>query len=122
LIQEGIRIAREANANNEKKYFILLIVTDGQIHDMDSAKAAIIEASTLPISIVVIGLGDEPTKEHFDQMRILDSDGKMLEFGDRIASRDIVQFVPYASASKSNELFIKELMAEVRIFLFVFLS
>lgn len=41
---------------NGKHYFILLILTDGVIADMRLTKSAIIEASKLPISIII---GDE---------------------------------------------------------------
>lgn len=34
-------------------YFVLLIITDGQISDLDQTKRAIISASALPISIII---------------------------------------------------------------------
>ena len=52
---------------------------------------AIIRASELPLSIVIIGLG----KADFSYMHYLDSDNSMLENSDgKKALRDIVQFVP----------------------------
>ena len=46
--------------------------------------------SKLPISIVIVGVGDGD----FDQMEFLDSDNKMLrDDKKRKAKRDIVQFV-----------------------------
>ena len=38
-------------------YQVLLIITDGIITDMDATKAAIIAASDLPMSIIIIGVG-----------------------------------------------------------------
>jgi hypothetical protein len=50
--------------NENQKYFILLIITDGVINDFEATKDEIVLASELPISIVIIGVGDE----NFDKM------------------------------------------------------
>ena len=39
-------------------YYVLLILTDGAIMDMSATTAAIIEASSLPLSILIVGVGD----------------------------------------------------------------
>ena len=39
------------------QYFILLIVTDGIITDMEQTKSAIVDAALLPISIIIVGVG-----------------------------------------------------------------
>ena len=36
-------------------YFVLLIITDGVITDLDDTKMAIIQASSLPLSIIIVG-------------------------------------------------------------------
>lgn len=54
-----------------------------------SVQAAIIEASSDPISIIIIGVGDAD----FSQMHQLDCDGGLLTHNRKTASRDIVQFV-----------------------------
>ena len=38
-------------------YFVLLIITDGVITDMPQTVQAIIYASSLPMSIIIIGVG-----------------------------------------------------------------
>ena len=38
-------------------YLILLIITDGIITDMDDTKHEIVKASSLPMSIIIIGVG-----------------------------------------------------------------
>ncbi|XP_063721552.1 copine-5-like [Symsagittifera roscoffensis] len=70
-------------------YFMLLIITDGAIVDLDATIEAVIEASHYPLSIIIIGVGDAD----FDSMEALDSDKAMLSSGNRVAARDIVQFV-----------------------------
>ncbi|KAH9425744.1 Copine-9 [Dermatophagoides pteronyssinus] len=73
-----------------KHYFILLIITDGIISDMHQTKNAIIDASKLPISIIIVGVGNAD----FAAMDELDSDDIRLSVNGRYAERDIVQFVP----------------------------
>ena len=70
-------------------YHILLIITDGVVSDIESTKSAIIEASQQPLSIVIVGVGNED----FSDMALLDSDDKLLQYGVEFAERDIVQFV-----------------------------
>ena len=50
---------------------MLLLLTDGVIHDMDDTKQLIVRLSDLPCSIIIIGVGDA----HFGMMEALDSDG-----------------------------------------------
>ena len=63
-----INICREYK--NSNKYFILLILTDGEIHDMIDSIIRIFECVFLPISIIIVGIGDAD----FTNMKILDGD------------------------------------------------
>ena len=58
--------------NGQNVYNILLILTDGAIHDMSKVKSLIVEASVLPTSIVIVGVGQS---DEFDLMEELDCDG-----------------------------------------------
>ena len=70
-----------------RTYYVLLILTDGEIHDMPETKRLIVEASKLPCSIIIVGVGNED----FDKMEELDSDEKILrDDKGRAAKRDIV--------------------------------
>lgn len=65
----------------------MLILTDGEIHDMDKTKDLLVQASQLPLSVIIIGVGDED----FELMRELDSDGKLLRSSNgHEALRDLV--------------------------------
>ena len=55
-----------------QQYFILLMLTDGAISDMQNTKLAIIAASKLPMSIIIVGVGGAD----FDAMDELDADDK----------------------------------------------
>ena len=66
---------------------MLLILTDGEIHDMDDVKDLVCRAADLPCSIIIVGVGNEA----FTMMEELDGDGEPLKNsrGYKI-SRDIV--------------------------------
>ena len=92
-----------------KTYFILLIMTDGTIHDFGLTKRLIVQASKLPCSIIIVGVGDND----FYQMYELDGDEGLLKDEDeRQAVRDIVQFVRLqdcTSKMKLSEEVLKEI-------------
>ena len=91
-IQYASRRASTRVSQDNQKYFILLILTDGavDIQDMPNTVDTIVAASGLPLSIVIGGVG----KANFDYMRYLDSDDTLLTTSDEVkAKRDIVQFV-----------------------------
>lgn len=101
---------------NGQHYFVLLIITDGIISDMHLTKRAIVNASSLPLSIIIVGVGDAD----FEAMDELDSDDVRLTVDGRYAERDIVQFVPLnkfltknGSTVKSQADLAKEVLAEI---------
>jgi vacuolar-type H+-ATPase subunit F/Vma7 len=51
-----------ASDPGNKSYFILLILTDGIINDMKDTINEIVEGSSLPISIVIVGIGNHDFK------------------------------------------------------------
>ncbi len=57
---------------------------------MDSTIASIVGAADMPFSVLIVGVGSAD----FTQMDTLDGDKQRLSSGGRVASRDIVQFVP----------------------------
>ncbi|XP_031408825.1 copine-3 [Meleagris gallopavo] len=89
-------VARFAAAATQQQtasqYFILLIITDGVITDLDQTRTAIVNASKLPMSIIIVGVGGAD----FDAMEFLDGDNGVLRSSSgEPAVRDIVQFVPF---------------------------
>lgn len=64
---------------------------------------AIINASKLPISIIIVGVGNAD----FGAMDELDSDDQRLSIDGRFADRDIVQFVPLNRFLEHSGQFIK---------------
>uniref|UniRef100_A0A8C6PV27 Copine 5 n=1 Tax=Nothobranchius furzeri TaxID=105023 RepID=A0A8C6PV27_NOTFU len=85
-------VARYAEAVQDgSQYFVLLIITDGVISDMAQTKEAIVNAAKLPMSIIIVGVG----QAEFDAMVELDGDDVRISSRGKLAERDIVQFVPF---------------------------
>lgn len=65
IIQQQINIINTRGAPNlsggfaANLYNILLIITDGEIHDMQQTKDLIVASSRLPLSVIIIGVGNE---------------------------------------------------------------
>jgi hypothetical protein len=93
------KVSAELDDNNT--YTVLVIFTDGAICDMDATIDAIVDASSKPMSIIIVGIGPAD----FGAMNRLDNDDKPpLRAGNRSAKRDIVQFVPLRDCPDSNTL------------------
>uniref|UniRef100_A0A8C9ZUK5 Copine-3 n=1 Tax=Sander lucioperca TaxID=283035 RepID=A0A8C9ZUK5_SANLU len=111
IINHVAYFARQAlRQNMASQYFVLLIITDGVITDMDQTRTAIVEASRLPMSIIIVGVGGAD----FSEMEALDSDDKLLcsPRGD-VASRDIVQFVPFRDFQGNSVALAQSVLAEL---------
>ncbi|XP_064473138.1 copine-8-like isoform X2 [Ornithodoros turicata] len=97
------------------QYFVLLIITDGEITDMTQTKAAIVRAASLPMSIIIVGVGNSG----FDAMNELDGDSVRISSGGKVAERDIVQFVAMREFLGHNNFvedkarLAKEVLAEI---------
>ncbi|KAK1805328.1 hypothetical protein P4O66_019659 [Electrophorus voltai] len=93
IIQKVANAASEEMHTKEAmEYFILLILTDGVITDMADTREAIVHASHLPMSVIIVGVGNAD----FSDMQMLDGDDGILRSpkGEPVL-RDIVQFVPF---------------------------
>lgn len=93
-----------------QQYFTLLIITDGVISDMDETRHAIVQAAKLPMSIIIIGVGNAD----FAAMEFLDGDSSVLRsYTGEEAVRDIVQFVPFRDFRNvsTRPLFLVEFLA-----------
>ncbi|CAN4088675.1 unnamed protein product [Withania somnifera] len=110
VITSAAHIASQSLTNNERKYFVLLIITDGVITDLQETKDALVQAADLPLSILIVGVGGAD----FTEMEMLDADkGERLESTTgRVAVRDIVQFVPLRDVQNDISV-VQSLLAEL---------
>ena len=60
--------------DGNRLYHVVIIITDGNCHDMPETTTKLVELSKMPFSAVVIGVGDGD----FEDMEILDADGEVL--------------------------------------------
>ncbi|XP_072306591.1 copine-3-like isoform X2 [Eucyclogobius newberryi] len=93
IINHVAQFGRQAmQQKTASQYFVLLIITDGVITDMDQTRSAIVNASRLPMSVIIVGVGGAD----FSAMEFLDGDdGTLRSAAGEAAMRDIVQFVPF---------------------------
>lgn len=81
------------------QYHILLLITDGEVNDLHDTTEAIVAASSQPLSIIIVGVGNAD----FSGMNFLDSDKQPLRApSGAAAARDIVQFVAFRNYPASN--------------------
>jgi vacuolar-type H+-ATPase subunit F/Vma7 len=112
VIHTSIEYAESAKVNQEKQqYFILLILTDGIINDLDETIDELVVACDLPISIIIVGVGNED----FSMMKFLDADENPLfsKTYQAAPSRDIVQFVPFRDFKQKSYALAREVLQEI---------
>ena len=103
----NFEVNKELKEGKKMHYHILMILTDGQIDDMQETKDALVEASFLPISVIIIGIGNG----NFTNMNILDAnENPLFDSKNRKADRELVQFVPFNKFKDGNP---KKLAEEV---------
>ena len=108
LINRTIQICKQDKENYV--YHILMILTDGIINDMADTIDALVDASFLPISVIIIGIGNND----FESMNVLDADTEPLISSKKVkAQRDLVQFVPFYKFQNNEKLLAEEVLAEV---------
>ncbi|XP_030644575.1 copine-4 [Chanos chanos] len=103
--------SEEMHTKEAMEYFILLILTDGVITDMADTREAIVHASHLPMSVIIVGVGNAD----FSDMQMLDGDDGILRSpkGEPVL-RDIVQFVPFRNFKHASPAALaKSVLAEV---------
>eukprot|EP00903_Cladosiphon_okamuranus_P012541 g11743.t2 len=93
VLQTAMARANRPASQTDQRYDVLLILTDGIINDMQQTIDSLVAASNMPLSVVIVGVG----QANFSDMAALDGDGDMLkDHAGTKASRDIVQFVPFS--------------------------
>ena len=88
-----------------------MIITDGIINDMQKTVDEIVRGADLPLSIVIVGVGDAD----FESMDVLDADTEPLysQKYRKYMGRDIVQFVPFRDFKNDPFRLAKETLEEI---------
>ncbi|KAJ1417080.1 von Willebrand factor, type A [Sesbania bispinosa] len=112
VINMAAQMAVESlSSHNSTKYYVLLIITDGVVTDLQETINALVKASDLPLSVLIVGVGSA----NFTSMEVLDADnGRRLESSTgRVATRDIVQFVPMREVQSGQISVVQALLEEL---------
>ncbi|KAG6646168.1 hypothetical protein CIPAW_08G175000 [Carya illinoinensis] len=114
VIKTAAQIASQSVSYNSKKYFVLLIITDGVLTDLQEMKDALVKASDLPLSILIVGVGGADFGQ-MDVWHFLDANkGQRLESStDLVATRDIVQFVPMQDVHGGHIFVVQALLEDL---------
>ena len=104
-----MKLAQNCKQGGSNIYQTLLILTDGEIHDMDRTIDLVIQAANLPLSIIIVGIGSA----NFENMSRLDGDNGLYSSNGVRCARDIVQFVPFRDVKMNGDIPAKELLAEL---------
>lgn len=104
-------VQAENITQQSQKYYIMVILTDGIINDMQKTTDQIVRASGLPLSIIIIGVGDAD----FSAMDALDGDEEALYSATyhQYVQADIVQFVPFNEYKNNHHMLAKQVLEEV---------
>ena len=88
-----------------------MILTNGGIQDVEETIDEIVKGSSLPLSIIIVGLG----QEDFSSMIRLDGDTEALysQRYNKYVDNDMVQFVPYRKFSNDPMMLAQETLKEV---------
>ena len=92
VFKENLDMLKDDDDCSTSIYHILVIISDGNNHDIDEMVRQLIKSERYPISVCIVGVGDE----NFSRMLQMDSRTKPLEDKDGNKSeRDMCQFVRY---------------------------
>jgi hypothetical protein len=110
VFKSMINSVKSAMTEKINSYYVFMILTDGEIFDMNETKDMIYEASFLPVSFIIVGIGNSD----FGNMVALDGDEVELtnSRGQRV-ERDIVQFVKYNSYKVDSNKLAQEVLKEI---------
>lgn len=102
IIQRAIGAAQSSWQTDKTVYNIVLILTSGDITDRDEAKAMINQARALPISLILVGIGNANMRD----MRKLDGDKE-------VTARDFVSFIDYKQHANNKAELSSALLQEI---------
>eukprot|EP00919_Chromeraceae_sp_WS-2016_P042910 GHVR01102633.1.p1 GENE.GHVR01102633.1~~GHVR01102633.1.p1 ORF type:complete len:107 (-),score=14.48 GHVR01102633.1:844-1164(-) len=90
---------------------ILLIMTDGAIHDVEIVMDLLVKCGRLPLSVIIVGIGKNGDWALMDKLD--DDDCNMTDFEGNKTERDLVQFVEFAKHGNNGVILAKEVLFEL---------
>jgi len=97
-------------ARGSIEYTILVVFTDGQINDMQPATDALVESAFLPLSVIIIGIGNSD----FENMHVLDGEkGTLRHSNGQLDRREICQFVPFKRFNHDHNALARHVLEKI---------
>ena len=93
------------SSNQKLNYNILMIISDGYVHDINEIIDRIVESSKLPLSVIIIGVGADVTS---DMKQLNGEDGKLIDSNGEGLEKDIVQYVHFNDYNENIEKLTQE--------------
>ena len=115
VLSTASRWAEEvAVTQDNQKYFVLLVLTDGGVTDYGETMRALVEASHLPLSVLMVGVGDG----NFGRLEYMDGEGRAkghccVDEDGNEAVRDIVQFAAFREVGGNASALASKLLQEL---------
>ena len=91
IVLKGMLLANAASPDGINRYVVLIVLTDGKFSDKQKTIDAVVQAAQLPLSIMFVGVGDDPDGK---DMKAIDD---LIKACNAKASREMVQFVSMKS-------------------------
>ena len=107
-------ISEMKKENDILEYHVLMILTDGKIDDFEDTVDALVEGSFLPLSVIIVGIGDNKDNPDFKFMERLDGDDiPIVSRNGKKRQRDLVQFVPFNKFEGDEKKLTEEVLDEI---------
>lgn len=86
-------VGKEIANYGSNMYNVLVIITDGEIYDKNQTVSAMVDLCDLPLSMIIIGVGNEK----FDQLKILNDEQDIVEdaYKKKKLTRPFLKFIHY---------------------------
>ncbi len=109
LFEEAMRTCPTITQQNQK-YFVYLLVIDGDYFNNQQTIDTLVECEDFPISIIIVGVGSSS----FSNCKKFDADDEpLVHSSGRKQKRDIVQFVKFNDFANDPEGLAAEVLAEI---------
>ena len=99
------------NEDDVMNYHVLMILTDGKIEDIQETIDALVEGSFLPLSVIIIGIGDSKDFKYMEQLD--GDDDPLISSKGKKRQRDLVQFVPFKKFEGDEKKLTEEVLDEI---------
>lgn len=110
LLERVLEFTQRKFETDSHNYTVFLLMTDGEVTDLQETIDSIIKGCDLPLSIIIVGIGNES----FTKMDQLDAnDIPLCASNGQVMKRDIVRFVAFNTFSNNPILLREEVLREL---------